>query len=176
MPSPVGADLYNNNCARCHGPLATSKVRGASIRDLKEAISEVEGGMRKFRKLTAAQLQSLIIALNTKPAPKPKPVIGGAALYSSKCASCHGPLATSKVKGKTAAQVQGAIGSVRAMGAFKSLTQDQVAAIAKALAGTPASSGSGTWGGSCAACHNSNGSVKPGAGSMPGGEPEGSDD
>ena len=131
--------------------------------------------MRRFRKLTPAQLQSLIISLNTKPAPKPKPVIDGAALYNSNCAACHGPLASSRVKGATAARINRAIGTKGRMRRFKSLTQAKVAAIAKALAGGT-SSGSGTYGGSCAACHIANGGLKPGVGKMPGGEREGNDD
>ena len=138
--------------------------------------------MGRFRKLTPAQLQSLIIALNTKvapkpvPAPKPKPVVNGATLYNNRCAGCHGQLASSKVKGATAARINSAIRANRGgMSRFKALTQAQVAAIAKALAGA-SSSGTGTYGGSCATCHNASGSLKAGAGSMPGVEPEGSDD
>jgi mono/diheme cytochrome c family protein len=73
------------------------------------------------------------------------PVLDGAALYASTCASCHGPLATSSKKGRTAAQITSA-------GMTKGLTAAQVQAVAAALAGTtpPApvacSYTTGTWG------------------------------
>jgi mono/diheme cytochrome c family protein len=61
--------------------------------------------------------------------------IDGAALYGTNCASCHGLLASSTKKGKNAGQIQGAIDAdTGGMGSLKSLTPDQVAAIATALA------------------------------------------
>ena len=55
------------------------------------------------------------------------------------------------------------------MRSLKGLARPQVRAIAKALASSTPSSGGTT----CSACHYANGKVKPGAGPMPGGEPEG---
>jgi large repetitive protein len=57
----------------------------------------------------------------------------GAALYASKCASCHGALATSAKKGRTAAQIQAAIGGVGSMSSLSTLSAAQVQAIATAL-------------------------------------------
>lgn len=63
--------------------------------------------------------------------------LDGAALYASNCAGCHGPLATSAKRGRTAAQIQAAInpGGVGAMGtaALRALTPAQVQAIATVL-------------------------------------------
>ena len=57
----------------------------------------------------------------------------GAALYGSKCASCHQPLATSTKKGRTAEQISAAIGSVASMSSLSTLTAAEVQAIAAAL-------------------------------------------
>jgi mono/diheme cytochrome c family protein len=54
--------------------------------------------------------------------------------YAASCASCHGPLATSLKKGKTAAQIQAAIdANIGGMGGLSILTPSQVADIAKQL-------------------------------------------
>src|SRR5690349_21492278 len=56
--------------------------------------------------------------------------IDGAALYTSTCAGCHGPLATSAKLGRTAAQITAA-------GMTWGLSAAQIQAIAAALAVTP---------------------------------------
>ena len=43
--------------------------------------------------------------------------LDGAALYTANCAGCHGPLATSTVKGATAAQIQSALTALTNIGA-----------------------------------------------------------
>ena len=72
-----------------------------------------------------------LMPLSTKPQ-KP-PTLDGAVLYATYCAGCHGPLATSTKRGKTAAEISAAIGSVPAMSGLSSLTKEQIAAIASAL-------------------------------------------
>ncbi len=67
------------------------------------------------------------------PASSPAPVIDGAALYASSCASCHGALASSSKRDATATAIQSAIANVSGMRTLSSLTPDQVAAISKAL-------------------------------------------
>ncbi len=57
------------------------------------------------------------------------PVIDGAALYAQKCANCHGPLATSSKKGRTAAQITAA-------GMTMGLSAAQVQALATVLVTT----------------------------------------
>ena len=59
--------------------------------------------------------------------------IDGAALYTSNCAGCHGPLATSAKKGSSASTITSAISSVNAMKSFSFLTAAQIQAIATAL-------------------------------------------
>lgn len=64
----------------------------------------------------------------------PAPAIDGAALYASSCAGCHGPLASSTMKGKGAAEIQAAINAkTGGMGVLSSLTPAQVQAIAREL-------------------------------------------
>ena len=60
------------------------------------------------------------------------PTIDGAALYTSTCAGCHGALASSVKRGRSAAQITAAIGSVGSMKGI-TLTSAQIQAIATAL-------------------------------------------
>ena len=85
--------------------------------------------------------------------------IDGAALYSANCSGCHGPLASSTKKGATAAQIQAAISSKRAMRSLSSLTTAQIQAIAAALSSTSTTPSTGTIDGAalytadCSSCH-----------------------
>lgn len=65
--------------------------------------------------------------------------IDGAALYTTYCSSCHGPLATSSKLGATASQIQSAITSVSAMRYLPKLMSVQIQAIASALSSTSTS-------------------------------------
>ena len=58
--------------------------------------------------------------------------LNGALLYTQNCSGCHGPLATSTKRTRTALQITNAIANVGAMQGI-SLTQAQIAAIATAL-------------------------------------------
>jgi thiosulfate dehydrogenase len=57
----------------------------------------------------------------------------GAALYGATCSGCHGPLATSTKKGRTAAQISAAIASVPTMSSLSMLTSAEIEAVADAL-------------------------------------------
>lgn len=60
--------------------------------------------------------------------------LDGAALYASYCAGCHGTLATTLKRGRTAAQIKTAIvAPYTGMGSLSSLTDAQIQAIATAL-------------------------------------------
>jgi predicted CxxxxCH...CXXCH cytochrome family protein len=125
-----GAALYASTCAGCHGPLATSSKKGASAAMIQAGIDGNFGGMGAFSTLTAAQLQAIADALaTTAPPPPPPTTLDGAALYASTCAGCHGPLATSAKRGRTAAQITAA-------NMTKGLSAAQVQAVAGALATT----------------------------------------
>ena len=158
--SPVaGAALYKANCASCHGALAMSSMAGATASMIQMAISNNYGGMRQFSNLTFAEIQSIASALApiTAPTTAPTPAqTGGAALYTTYCSSCHGSLAASSKAGRTAAQIQTALGSVGQMSSLSFLTATQVQAIAAALATAPALSptdGVGQYTSNCSSCH-----------------------
>lgn len=60
--------------------------------------------------------------------------LDGVALYASNCAGCHGALASSSKRGRTAAQIQAAItANAGGMGFLSTLSAAQVQAIADAL-------------------------------------------
>lgn len=61
------------------------------------------------------------------------PALDGAALYGTNCAGCHGALAGSSKRGRTAAQIQSAITSNRGGMGGISLTAAEIAAIAVAI-------------------------------------------
>jgi len=87
--------------------------------------------------------------------------VAGTALYESKCAGCHGPLASSSKKGVTAARLQNAInGNVGGMGSLSTLSTSDIQALVTALspaaatpAPTPTSNGTTLYAANCAGCH-----------------------
>jgi mono/diheme cytochrome c family protein len=58
-----GATLYAASCQSCHGPLASSRVRGASAGNIRAAIAENEGGMGVLSSLTTTQISAIAAAL-----------------------------------------------------------------------------------------------------------------
>jgi mono/diheme cytochrome c family protein len=142
-----GKTLYNTNCAGCHGALASSKWLGATPLMILTGISNVPG-MSKLGTLTADQILSVSIALESSPTsisipvqiPKPISVparVDGAALYNINCQGCHNALASSNKKGGTAAQIQSAINADSGgMGSIQ-LTGPQITAIVSALKSAP---------------------------------------
>lgn len=149
-PSPLdGAALYASKCASCHGQLGSSDVKGTTVSKTQSAIDKNAGGMGTLSNLSAAEIQAITNALarvpappapapapTPVPAPAPAPVpapIDGAALYASKCASCHGPLSSSDKRGTTATRIQSKHGGSNIL---SGLSSDQIKAIADALAKT----------------------------------------
>jgi mono/diheme cytochrome c family protein len=140
-----GATLYANYCAACHAPLASSTKVGATLARTQAAIADNVDGMGYLASLSVTQLQAIEAVLAAAAPPAQPPVqppvvpppttIDGAALYASRCAACHGALATSTKIGATLARTQAAItGNVGGMGTLSSLSTDELQAIAKALA------------------------------------------
>ena len=128
-----GAALYAAKCAGCHGPLASSAKRGRTAAQITAA-SMTQG-------LSAAEVQAVADALasttsttppttppaSPPPTTTPSTTVDGTALYASKCQGCHGPIATSSKRGKTAAQITAA-------NMTQGLSAVEVQAVADALA------------------------------------------
>lgn len=164
-----GAAVYAGECEVCHGVLKSSTKMNRTAAQIQSAINGNIGGMGYLTYMTAAEVQATAAALaNGAPAP-----VTGPALYGSYCAGCHGSLANSTKKNRTAAQTQAAINAnAGGMGALKTLTAAQVQMIAAALAsGTapapgpapapapapspaPGVDGAALYGTGCAACHS----------------------
>jgi mono/diheme cytochrome c family protein len=123
--------------------------------------------------LTIAQLQAIapFLASVTSITSGTTATPDGTALYTSNCAGCHGPLATSSKLGATTARIQSAVaGNIGGMGSLtNTLTLNQIQAIATALTpassvtppttgtgtgGTAASNGTALYTTDCAGCHS----------------------
>ena len=162
LPAPAttfnGTVLYADNCASCHGPLASTTKKGRTAAAIQAAIDSNAGGnMGGLSILTPAQVAAIAGVL-----PAPATTLDGTVLYADNCASCHGPLAWTTKPGRTAIQIQTAIdnnvgnATVGFMGGLKTvLTGEQVTAIAAVLA-TQAqpTDGPGLYSVNCASCHN----------------------
>src|SRR5512147_313505 len=161
-----GAVLYNSDCSGCHGPLAASGKKGASVSQIQDAISHNWGGMGAFAGLTTDQLQAIAAALapvTTTDTPATAASLDGAALYADNCSSCHGSRATSGKGGALASAIQAAIANnYGGMGRYSNLTTTQLQAIADALATVQASTpgpapatadGAALYAQYCSSCH-----------------------
>ncbi|ACG73808.1 cytochrome c class I [Anaeromyxobacter sp. K] len=73
------------------------------------------------------------LAVRVPSGPTAGPAPDGAALYAARCAACHGALAASAVRGRTAAQISAAIAGLGSMAGLKDLSGAQLEAIAAAL-------------------------------------------
>ena len=162
-PAPVtdGPTLYANNCATCHGPLASSSKLNKTVSDITNAISSNFGGMGSLNSLTTSQIQAIADALVSVTPPLPPPT-DGQTLYANNCEGCHGPLATSSKLNKTASQIQTAIDTnIGGMSIRSGLTPTEVQAIADALVSVtppPApTTGEGLYTSYCQVCHGPGG-------------------
>lgn len=155
-------------------PVDFSTVTPAQIQEYASALTPAQ--LQAYTAaLTPAQIQtiagSLTLAQLQAIAPFLSMVTGGTgggvgtpeALYTSNCAGCHGPLATSSKLGATLTRIQSAIGNnIGGMGSLSnSLTITQMQSIATALAapapapapGTTPPNGTTLYATDCANCH-----------------------
>jgi predicted CxxxxCH...CXXCH cytochrome family protein len=147
---PSGATLYTNNCAGCHGALASTTKPGRTATQIQTAITNNVGNMGYLSTLTAAEVQAIAGALPAAPPPPVTPP-SGATLYSNNCAGCHSALASTTKPGRTATQIQTAItNNVGNMGYLSTLTAAEIQAIAGTL---PAAPPGGPDYSNCTACH-----------------------
>jgi hypothetical protein len=58
-----GADLYTNNCVKCHDPIERSEVRGKTLAEFNDAISRVRK-MSDFEFLSDDQRAAIVLALS----------------------------------------------------------------------------------------------------------------
>jgi len=133
--APDGAALYGQNCAGCHGPLATSTKIGATAASIQTAINANAGGMGYLRNLAPGQVQAIADLLGRQAPPPPPTTTNGTQLYAQYCASCHGPLASSSKIGATTRRIKSGITkNSGGMGRLSNLTTTQIQAIANVLA------------------------------------------
>ena len=157
-----GATLYGNNCASCHGPLATSTKLGVTIVRLQSAISTNAGstvgsGMGRLSTLNAVDLNAIVVALNpasTTPTP-PTTTLDGATIYATNCSGCHGPLATSTKKGLTWARFTAAVTTnvaATGMTSAANLSMAEIQAIISVMPALPVD-GPSLYATKCSSCH-----------------------
>jgi mono/diheme cytochrome c family protein len=78
-----GAALYTQYCSGCHGPLASSGHRGATVTQIQTGINTISG-MMPLSTLTLAELQAISDALNSTTSTPPSTTTP-----SLVCGSCH---------------------------------------------------------------------------------------
>ena len=132
-PPTDGPTLYANNCAACHGPLATSSKLNRSASQIQGAIDTDAGGMSYLSVLTPTEVQAIADALVSG-----TPPTTGNELYDAYCLACHGPRGTGglyeDVTGEDAGDITRAIAEEPLMNAI-SLSSTQIQAIADYLSG-----------------------------------------
>jgi len=153
-----GVEFYASNCQSCHNTLASSTMLGRTAAQIKIAIN-TEPAMSSLSTLSLGKIQAIASAL-ASPTSAQGTTLDGKTLYSSNCAGCHRPLATSAKLGRTATQIQNSISAVSSMGFLSSLSPDQIQDIATTLAATPTPipatilDGTALYAGNCEGCHN----------------------
>ncbi len=137
-----GTTLYANDCAGCHGNLASSSKTGTTAARIQSAINGNSGGMGSLSSLSAADIQAIVTVLagtGTGTGTGTTTTTDGATLYKSYCASCHSSLGSTSVS-----SIQSAIKSNKGGMGSLSLTSAQLQSISTYLAGA---GGSGSEGG-----------------------------
>jgi mono/diheme cytochrome c family protein len=149
-----GATLYATNCSGCHNPLADSTKKGLTLARFNAATAN--NGVTSMgylaSLLSVAQVNAIIGVMPPLP-------VDGAGLYTTNCASCHGPLTASGKAGPTmtVGRIQAGIAANAGMAGFAtSLTVSQLTLISNELAAlqAPVLDGPGLYSANCASCHN----------------------
>jgi mono/diheme cytochrome c family protein len=123
-----GNILYESRCYNCHGngKRGSSRMPGTSYTPLASQQAALAN--------PAAAPLSTAPAVTPDTTPPTIPTLDGAALYTSNCSTCHGPLATTSKKGSSATQIKNAIATPSTgMGSLTTLTDAQIQAIADAI-------------------------------------------
>ena len=127
-----GATSYNLYRSTSSGVTTATgtKVAGATSPSVQTGLAD---NTAYFFIVTAVNSTGESVASAEVTASTNAAAIDGAALYTSDCSGCHGPLATSSKRGASATAISGAIASNRGGMGSISLTPEQIAAIAAAL-------------------------------------------
>ena len=127
-----GATSYNLYWSTTAGvTIATgTKVTGATSPNVVTGLAD---NTAYFFIVTAVNSTGESVASSQATATTTAAAIDGAALYTANCSGCHGPLATSEKRGRTASQITTAIASNKGGMGSITLTPEQIAAIAAAL-------------------------------------------
>jgi mono/diheme cytochrome c family protein len=121
-----GSVLYEKNCYNCH----SNDKRGQNPMNVSFNASQTSA-VKSPGSAPVSQAAPMTPDPNYAPVASTTP--DGAALYSSQCAGCHNPLATTTKPNRTAAQIRAAIIGVGRMNSLGALTDAQLQAIAAAL-------------------------------------------
>jgi mono/diheme cytochrome c family protein len=149
-----GATLYATNCSGCHNPLADSTKKGLTLARFNAATANNSvTSMGYLASLLSVDQVNAIIGV------MPPLPVDGAGLYTTNCASCHGPLSASAKAGPTmtVGRIQAGITANAGMaGSVASLTVSQLTLIANTLAAlsAPVLNGADLYAANCASCHN----------------------
>ena len=154
-----GIALYDTYCFECHDSLASTTKPSRTAAQIQAAITGDIGSMGILSTLTSNEILAIANALGSV-TPPPSTSTDGPTLYADNCAGCHGVLANTTKKGRTAADIQNAItNNLGNMGYLTSLTSTQIQAIANALPGAPPSppgtppDGVALYNSECFGCH-----------------------
>ena len=97
----LGAQIYEENCAACHGDLEDSEIADKDADEIDEAESiSSHGGIKSWP--DADETEELVKALSGEEGDEGGALSLGAKVYKEKCAMCHGELAESKKAGRDA--------------------------------------------------------------------------
>ena len=155
----TGQQLYDNNCASCHGPKGgppgpDGAVSGTASSSISLAI-QVVPVMQSLSTLSAAEIDAISTYLG------PSSASVGQQLYDAACASCHGPNGIGgpdgNVAGTSAASINTAIQNVPEMQSLNTLSLDQISSIANFLNPTTQGRGELLYNADCASCHGPGG-------------------
>ncbi len=135
---PDGAALYANYCAGCHGSLASTAIlpMNRNVAGISAALATIGSMGALSVTMTVDQVAAIAAVLPAPPAvpsttPPATTPTDGAALYTSTCQGCHGPLATPSrpISSRT---VQG----IKNAGMAQGFSDAQLQAIINALPST----------------------------------------
>jgi mono/diheme cytochrome c family protein len=137
--SARGASIYEARCASCHSSLAASTKRSRTLAQISDSMVN-EPQMASLRGLSATDLVALKVVLSGAATPTPTPLptpppTPSEVLYINNCASCHGDVANSSKRGKSAGVITAAISNVSSMRtpALLRLTSTEIQMIADAI-------------------------------------------